>query len=125
MTGSKKITGFILVMLIFISIITISGVEGLSTSGVDITIEGDDNIFVNQSVEYNVKISGIFGNSAENWTLHSNVEGNAEVKPGKIDSNDSNEFTVELIATEPGDFKITFKGYCSNGDEVRYKEESI
>lgn len=107
----------------FSSSITLS--EDFSSSGVDITVYGDETVFVNQTKNYEVTIGGPFGRDADNWTLHSRVKGDARVSPKKKESTSSNTFILNLTVEEKGNVKLVLEAYCAKDDEIRHKKESL
>lgn len=99
--------------------------KDFSSSGVDITVYGDETVFVNQTKNYEVKIGGSFGEDADNWTLYSQVKGPAKVSPKKRESTSSNTFILNLTVEEKGSIELILEAYCGKDDEIRYKKESL
>lgn len=99
--------------------------EPLSSAGVEIYIDGETEVFVNQTEQYSVEIGGRFGSNAQNWTLKSNVSGNARVSPRMKDSTFNNLFTVNLTVHEKGSVDLKLTAYCSDGNETRKETREI
>ncbi len=123
-------------MLVFFSIIvsslsiTLTDVDGaLSSSGVDITVDGPTEVFVNQTESYEVKIIGAFSDRSKNWSLKANIDEDsiekARVEPRTDDSDDSNVFTVKFTAVEKGNIKLKLSGFCSDGNTTRKASTSL
>lgn len=124
--NSLKKMAFILIILV--GLILPSGIvlsEDYSSSGVDITVFGDKTVFVNQTLQYEVKISGPFGKDADNWTLHASVKGKAKVSPEKKESTSSNTFVLNLTVQQKDSIKLILEAYCGKDDKIRYKKESL
>lgn len=99
--------------------------ETLSSAGVQIYVDGDTEVFVNQTEQYKVEIGGNFGSEAQNWSLKSSVSGNAQVTPKSKDSTFKNIFTVNLTVREKGDVDLELTAYCSDGNETRKETRDI
>ena len=123
-------------MLVLFSIIlsslsvTIIDVDGaLSSSGVDITIDGPTEVFVNQTESYQVKIIGAFSDRSKNWSLKASIDEEsvekASVTPRVNDSDDSNVFTVKFTAVKEGKIKLKLNGFCSDGNSTRQASTSL
>lgn len=117
------VISFILLGMIFTSSTVLS--KDFSSSGVDITVYGDETVFLNQTKNYEVKIGGPFGEDADNWTLHTQVKGSARVSPKKKESTSSNTFILNLTVEEKGSVELVLEAYCAKDDEIRYKKESL
>ncbi|MFW6141987.1 MAG: CARDB domain-containing protein [Candidatus Saliniplasma sp.] len=127
---SKIISLTIILMLSVISLSVVfsgySRAEEFSSRGVSLFIDGDEEVFVNETNIYEVTIDGVFGRNAENWTLNSSVtEGTATILPESDESNSSNVFEVEMNAVESGTIVMEFEAFCSDGDEIRRKVETF
>ena len=124
---SRKLLSLLILSSIFagVFITAIPSAHGLSTSGVDLFIEGDDEVFVNETIHYEVEIGGVFGRDAKNWSLKAEAKGDAVIEPKNINSNESNTFIVNLTVTRPGKVTVTFTGYCSDGEETRTSQDQF
>ncbi|MFW5927605.1 MAG: CARDB domain-containing protein [Thermoplasmatota archaeon] len=99
--------------------------QDLSQDGVRIFIEkGPQEVFVNETAAYRVRIGGSFGKSADNWTLETSANIDAKIDSRTQESNQSNVFTVKVTVREKGNGKINFKAYCGKAGETRYSEDS-
>lgn len=118
---------FILILLFTVMPLfaTPSSSEKLSESGVNIYIDGPKEVFVNQTIKYHVEIGGSFGKSAQNWSLKVEEGEDFDVSPVENESMLSNEFIVNLTVKNDGEATLKVKGFCSDGEDIRYSQSSL
>lgn len=125
---SKDIDLLLIIIIVLMTIPLFSPLnhsEDFSQSGVNIYIDGPKEVFINQTVKYHVEIGGSFGKDALNWSLKVEESEDFDVSPVENESKRSNDFIINITAKKEGEITLKVKGYCSDGEEVRYSESSL
>ncbi len=127
MQNKANWTRIVCLFLICFMIIPISSAQGdLKQTDVDIYISGPTEVFVNQTVTYQIEVGGDFSSRAVNWSLEVvDIPSGLMVNPPSSQSNVSNVFSVEITATKSGSFTVRFKGFCADIEKTRYDESVI
>ncbi len=103
-----------------------SSTRAFSQQGVDIHIDGPTEVFVQKTEEFKIEIRGEFATQeAINWSIEIQETMGVHIEPMTDDSTESNVFYVDITPLEEDTFTIPVKGYCSDGEEVRYSETNI
>ncbi len=104
--------------------------------GISMKIErekGQDVLFVNDTESYKIDIVGRFqadgevfrAENADNWSLKTETDMDATIKPEDQESNQTNEFEVDVTIHEEGSGHLTFTAYCTKGESTRYSEREV
>ncbi len=97
---------------------------------IDLSIDGPQEFFVNETISYEVEIRGVFridgeiisAQEADNWTLQTGSNLEATIEPEESESDTSNKFTVNVTVHEEGEGNLNFRAYCGKDGEVAFNE---
>lgn len=123
--GKQRIFSILIILIISFSILpTIMVSDGaLSSSGIDLAVDGPKEAFVNQTESYKVDIIGSFSDKSINWSLKANIGDEsiekAQVTPPENESGTSNTFDLEFTAVREGKIELELTGYSSDGNTTR------
>ncbi|MFP4608081.1 MAG: CARDB domain-containing protein [Candidatus Natronoplasma sp.] len=125
----------ILVLSVWAAFVGASQDERLDR-GIRIEIEDEERmeeVFLNITEEFRVNIGGFFEfegqrinvDDADNWTLDVETAADASVQPEEQSSNESSEFSVQVMMSEKGKAKLNFTASCTKENETRYSERQF
>lgn len=119
---------FIIFLILFVSFSFGYLGEGdakLSQAGVDVNINGPTRVFKNHTVQYEIEIGGSFGLYAQNWSISVEESEDYRVDQPQKQSIKSNTFQLNVTTMKEGKVTLDIKGFCSDGDETRYRAASL
>lgn len=97
----------------------------LSQAGVDVNINGPTRVFKNHTVQYEIEVGGSFGLYAQNWSISIEESDKYSVDQYQKQSIKSNTFQLNFTTMKEGKATLNIKGFCSDGEETRYREASL
>ncbi len=100
-------------------------------SRINISVDGPDKLFVNETENYEVEIKGVFqvgddlvdAERADNWTLKTESTMDATVEPQSIGTSTTNVYTVNVTVHEEGKGYLNLTAYCGKNGSVSYTEK--
>ncbi len=135
-----QLRNFLVIMSVFVLLsisfgVTIQSGEASITrdTGIDPSVDGPSEFFVNETVSYEVEIKGHFrteegrfdAREADNWTLQTESTLEATIEPEEEESFTSNVFTVNVTIHEEGEGKLNFRASCGKEDEMAFNEKEF
>ncbi|MFW5952715.1 MAG: CARDB domain-containing protein [Candidatus Natronoplasma sp.] len=97
---------------------------------INLSIDGPQEFFINETINYEVEIRGAFtidgepirAQEADNWTLQTESNLEATIEPEESESHTSNIFTVNVTVHEEDEGNLNFRAYCGKDGEVAFNE---
>jgi len=133
---SKKLLVLILGVFMITSALTMvatvpTAQAATQESRIDPTVvDAPDELFVNETVNYQVEIRGAFehdgeifdSEEADNWTLRTETDLDATIEPTEEESTVTNVFNVTITVHEEAEGDLVFTAYLGKEEAVYFNE---